>query len=199
MGDPVKRATVFLELESHGTGLICLQETHLTNETKSSIRNKTFQAQFHSVHSSYSRGVSILVKKGVAFSCRDVRIDTLGCYIFLHCLIEGRAFVIANLYIPPFKLEILYCLLEYMENKSDTPMIVVGDFNVVLNSCQDRFPPGARAERAMEGRFAQFLEEIGWCDLWRIRNPNVRQYSCYSGTHRTLSRIDLAIGNKYIL
>lgn len=93
-------------------------------------------------------------------------------------------------------MEILHCLLEYMENKIGTPMIVVGDFNAVLDSRQDRLPSRAWTERAREGRLAQFLEEIGWCDLWRIRNPNNWQYSCYSGTHFTLSRIDLAIGNK---
>lgn len=117
-----------------------------------------------------------MVKKGVAFTCRDVRIDTLGCYIFLHCLLDGREFVIANIYIPPTsKLEILYCLLEYMENKIGTPLILVGDFNTVLDSRQDRLPSGTRTERAMEGRLKQFLEETGWCDLWRIRNPNARQ------------------------
>lgn len=116
MGDPIKRATVFSELESHGSGLMCLQETYLTNESKILIRNKKFQAQFHSVYLSYSRGVSILVKKGLAFSCRDVKIDALGCYVFLHCFIEGNPFIIANLYIPsPFKMEILYCLLEYVD------------------------------------------------------------------------------------
>lgn len=135
----------------------------------------------------------------MAFSCRDVRVDTLGCYIFLHCFIEGKPFVIANLYIPPpFKLETLYRLLEYVEDKADTPVIVVGDFNVVLNSCLDRFPLGARAERVIEGRFAQLLEEVGWSDLWRTRNPNDWQYSCFSGSHRTLSRIDLAIGNREV-
>lgn len=115
MGDPIKKATVFSELKSHGTDLVCLQETHLTNESKLLIRNKKFQAQFHSVHTSYSRGVCILVKKGLVFSCRDVKIDTLGCYDFLYCIIEGKSFVIANMYIPPpFKMEILYCLLDYV-------------------------------------------------------------------------------------
>lgn len=122
MGDPIKKATVSSELESHGADLMCLQETHLTNESKLLIRNKKFQAQFHSVHTSYSRGVCILVKKGLVFSCRDVKIDMLGCYVFLFCTIEGKPFVIANVYIPlPFKMEILYCLLEYIEDKRDTP------------------------------------------------------------------------------
>lgn len=197
LGDPDKRTAVLSELEAQGVDLICLQETHLSNETRTRFGGRKFQTQFHSVYSSYSRGVSILIKKGVSFTCRGVQIDTLGCYIFLHCLLDGREFVIANIYIlPPSKLEILYYLLEYMENKTGIPLILVGDFNTVLDSRQDRLPSGTRTGRAMEGRLKQFLEKVGWCDLWRIRNPNVRQYSCYSGTHYTLSRIDLAIGNK---
>lgn len=175
MGDPIKKAAVFTELESHGSGLICLQETHLTNVTKLLIRNRKFQAQFHSVYSSYSRGVSILVKKEVLFSCRDVKIDPMGCYIFLYCFIEGYPYVIANLYIPPpFKLEILYCLLEYVEDKGDVPIIIMGDFNMALDSSLDRFQPGSRQTGVSGGRLAQFLEEVGWCNLWKARNPESR-------------------------
>lgn len=172
MGDPIKKATVFSVLETHEVELICVQETHLTNDTKSQFRSKKFRNQYHSVHSSYSRGVSILVKRGVLFSCREVSIDALGCYIFLNCLTENKPYVLANVYIPPlFKLEIMYRLLEFVEDKVDTPIIVVGDFNALLNSSLDRFPPGARTDRASEGRLGQFLEEIGWSDLWRSRNP----------------------------
>ncbi|XP_073480059.1 uncharacterized protein [Aquarana catesbeiana] len=88
-------------------------------------------------------------------------------------------------------MEILYCLLDYVEDKEDIPLIVVGDFNMVLNGKIDRFPPTIRENRATEGRLTQLLEEIGWCDLWRIRNPEERQYSCYSESHQTLSHIDM--------
>lgn len=81
MSEPIKKATVFSELESCATELICLQETHLTDKTKLLIRNKEFQTQYHSVYSSYSRGVSILVRRGLMLSCRDVSIDRLGCFI----------------------------------------------------------------------------------------------------------------------
>lgn len=51
--------------------------------------------------------------------------------------------MIANVYIsPPFKLEILYGLLEFVEDKVDIPVIVVGDFNAVLNNSLDRFHQG---------------------------------------------------------
>lgn len=173
MSNPIKKATVFLELESCGTELICLQETHLTDETNLQIRNKKFQTQYHSVYSSYSRGVSILVRRGLTFSGRDVSIDKLGCFIFLYCLIEGRPFVIVNLYIPPpFRMDVLLQLVGYMEDKEGVPVIVVGDFNAVLNNRLDRFPLGQEASRVSEGWLVQFLEEMGWCDLWRARFPN---------------------------
>lgn len=109
--------------------------------------------------------------------------------------------MIANVYTPPppFKTEILLDLLKFVEDKADITIIAVGDFNAVLDSSLDRFPPVSRPERVSEGRLGQFLGELGWCDLWRSHNPNIRQYSCYSGSYSTLSRIDMAMGNSEAL
>lgn len=196
MSDPAKKAAVFLAMEAYGIELACLQETHLTNDTKSNARNYKFQEQYHSVYTSYSRGVSILVGRSISFSCREARIDALGRYVFLSCVVENRPLVLANIYVPPpFNTEPILDLLEFVDNKADVPIILVGDFNTVLDNTMDRFPPLKRAERLSEGRLGQLLREVGWCDLWRSHNPNIRQYSCYSGTHSTLSRLDMALGN----
>lgn len=120
-----------------------------------------------------------MVNRGVSFSCRGSSIDEKGCYVFLHCSIENRLYVLANIYI----------------DKVDTPVIVVGDFNKVLDKSLDRFPPGMRPDRIAEGRLCQFLEEMGLCDIWKIRNSQARQYSCFSSSYFTLSRIDMALGS----
>lgn len=39
------------------------------------------------------------------------------------------------------------------------------------------------------------VDKIGLMDLWRVRNPGALQYSCYSASYSTLSRIDMALGN----
>lgn len=37
------------------------------------------------------------------------------------------------------------------------------------------------------------MEEVGWIDPWRLRNPLEKQFSCFSKTHMFLSRIDLCL------
>lgn len=41
----------------------------------------------------------------------------------------------------------------------------------------------------------QFLQEVGLSDIWRTRNPRASQFSCYSSSCASLSRIDLVLGN----
>lgn len=197
LGTPAKRAAVFDMLDIFKIRIACLQETHLNQDTKSQIRNKRFQCQFHSVHTTYSRGVSVLIERGVAFTCRQCKIDVEGRYIFLYCVIENQEYVLANIYIPPpFKLDVLYCLLEFIMDKTSIPIIVVGDFNVVINKKIDRLPPGNQGQGLQGNRMSHFLCEAGLLDLWRIRNPVTLQFSCYSGSYSTLSRIDLVLANE---
>lgn len=75
-------------------------------------------------------------------------------------------------------------------------VVVTGDFNMVMDQKLDRFPQGALQGRNTDVRLSQFLGEMGLKDIWRIRNPRSRQYSCYSRTHSTLSRIDFILGNE---
>lgn len=196
LGTPLKRLAVFSMMESCGADLVCLQETHLTKETIHHLQMKKFQTQFHAVHSSYSRGVSVLVKSGVKFSCSQVRIDELGRYIFLLCSIENARYVVANIYIPPpFNLDVLLKLYEFLLDKKEVPIVAMGDFNEVLDKGLDRFPLRKSSEDSVRSRLSFFLEEVGLMDLWRARNPGVLQYTCCSASYSVLSRIDLALGN----
>ena len=108
LGTAAKRAAVLSMMERNGIELICLQETHLTKNTTDSLQSKRSPIQYNAVHSTYSRGVSILVRAGVRFSCRHTSIDENGRYVFLHCTIDNKMYVIANIYIPPpFKIDIM--------------------------------------------------------------------------------------------
>lgn len=85
--------------------------------------------------------------------------------------------------------------IEYMVDKEDMPVIIMGDFNEVLYKSIDRFPPRVRSESPGVSRLSNFLEEAGLMDMWRERNPNAQQYSYFSSSYSILSRIDMALGN----
>lgn len=200
LGTSVKKMAVFSMLEKYRVELVCLQETHLTKHTAQQFQTKKYQYQYHSVYSSYSRGVSVTVKTGVNFSCRQSSKDELGRYIFLHCAIDNSMYIVANIYIPPpFRLDVMLRLNEFLLDKEGVPIIIVGDFNEILDRELDRFPIQTFSEPMGKSRLRQFLDEMGLLDLWRAWNPGVLQYSCYSATHSTLSRIDMTLGNNRAL
>lgn len=35
----------------------------------------------------------------------------------------------------------------------------------------------------MDTTLRRLLAEVGWIDVWRLRNPNTRQFSCFSKMH----------------
>ena len=102
---PEKGLLYFLFL--HPT-VICLQESHLTGDTARLLRMHRYPVQYHSFHTRYSRGVSILFSRTTAFIEQDVLVDSEGRFIFLKGKWDSHICVIANIYIPPpFTLTVL--------------------------------------------------------------------------------------------
>lgn len=103
----------------------------------------------------------------MTFTRRQSSIDEHGRYISLQCSIENKMWVLANSYIPPpFKTEILYKLMEFILDKPDIPVIVVGDFNTVMDRSMDRFSLGSSKGIVPGSQLSQFLGEAGLVDNW---------------------------------
>lgn len=143
LGDPRKRAAALSMVRSYGVSILCLQETHLTTASIPRLGWGEFALQYHSVYSSFSRGVSILINAGITFNCIHSKIDDRGRYIFLHCKVENTVVLLANVYIPPpFDTDVLLDLVEFVLVRPGLPVMVIGDFNMVLDPILDRLPQG---------------------------------------------------------
>lgn len=80
---------------------------------------------------------------------------------------------------------------------STVPIWVLGDFNNVLDKAFDKFSQSNAPLVVPSGPtiIARLINKIGLRDVWRDRHNNVQCFSCYSATYRSLSHIDLCLGN----
>lgn len=200
LGDASKRCAVFMYLKQFYPAILCLSETHLIADKLNLLRKPWFSHTYHSVYSSHSRGVSILVHSQIPFQCHRSVIDSDGRYVCLVCSVHNTMLILVAVYIPPpYSGEVLRKILTFLDASPRAPVIIIGDFNMYLHPYWDKFHSGSIAPDSRPTSLARVLVEIGFQDLWRTRFPTAKQYSCYSSSHQSLSRIDLAVGSALLL
>lgn len=99
-----KHFTVYKSLVKYQPAIIFLfflQETHLVKDTVRCMQRHWIGWECHSMHTSYSRDISILVHKNIPFECVDKEVDEDGRYICVYCKIYHLHYVLVTLYIPP--------------------------------------------------------------------------------------------------
>lgn len=75
-----------------------------------------------------------------------------------------------------------------------TTVVIMGDFNCVLNKEQDKITKGENLG-GTSSPLHTFLLEVEWKDIWRTRNPKNNTHLCYNKSRRTMSRIDMVIAS----
>ncbi|XP_056421618.1 uncharacterized protein LOC130361932 [Hyla sarda] len=195
MGSSKKRALFFSHVRRYNPHIVCLQETHMMPANLGVFRKPWVQWASHSCHSTYSRGVSLLVHRSLRWEVDQLSVDSLGRYVFVHTFIDNTPFVLPGIYNPhPATLELLHLAVTFAAGFPHARVICLGDYN--LTSDPDRFHvPTPLSSTPHPTPFSSFLFEVGWLDIFRCKFPRLRLYSCYSIGCNALSRIDLACCN----
>ena len=69
--------------------------------------------------------------------------------------------------------------------------IIGGDINLILNPCLDKSNNSHVSLSKAATALKEGMKDFGYLDIWRVRNPNERDYSYYSHVHDVYTRIDL--------
>lgn len=98
-----------------------------------------------------------------------------------------------NVYFPPahpttFLTKIFLDLAPFLSNS--TPLIVGGDFNLMLNPLFDKFPHSTAPPSPQANVLHALCEEFGFIDAWRCTHPSDKQYTFFSALHKCQNRID---------
>ena len=188
-----KRKSIF---ESYRgiSDLLILQETH-----SSQMYEKMWETEWggdiiFNHGTSASRGLAVLMKKGMKNAIKNIYKDEEGRTIVFDILENDTLVTIVALYAPnvdcpKYFQDISFQIKERSENK-----ILIGDFNLALDVELDRKNTYYNNNKSLEV-VQSLMEEYCLVDVWRLQNGETREYSWFKrGEHlQKASRIDFAL------
>ena len=188
-----KRRKLFTWLKAHKCDVALLQETHCTESMQLIWTQEWGGKGFFNNGTSDSRGVCILVRRGLDFEVKEIRKDDQGRFIFIRAVFEGGIILLGNVYCPNRdEIESIMRINDWPSEIQTDNIILAGDFNVTLDPNRDR---GGQQQGAVRDYCRQrsralkeTLEEFQLVDVWRRLNPEVLQFTFRRDS--SMSRLD---------
>ena len=194
--DRNKQKRVFELAKQQKANILFIQETHLTADITSSFDQQFNGTKLHSIGTSNSRGVSILIHSSVDHKVLNTHCDTYGRLILVNIEIGTLTFSLINIYAPnnitdrsTFFKRVNEVITEYAEGT----IILAGDFNEILDHKLDRInrvnrtiPKKTKASNSLGNIF----KEKSLIDIWRFRNKRKIQFTWKRQILNEASRID---------
>lgn len=172
-----KRRLMFRFLRKFKSSMICLQETHFTDSIVPILECQWGHTVVTSGQSSQESGVAILFTKDFEGSYQVIYRDRLGRCLIVKIVRGDYSVIVCNVYFPTADKEVIQLgLLSQIEEQlspyMEEDIILVGDFNVIMNRELESFNlvgqgirnPGFRKELIV------FLDNFALCDPWRNRH-----------------------------
>ena len=130
--------------------------------------------------SNHSRGVLVLINEQLQYEINNIVIDDEGQYILLEMTIQESPFLLLNLCAQlneqiAFFQEILSAVQSaYFD--TECRVVIGGDFNVHLDADLDN--SGGQIEtKSTVKNIQDIMLEYNLIDIWRLRNPDKRQFT----------------------
>lgn len=172
-----KRKKLFSRLREGRYDVICIQESYITQADVATWKKEWGGELISTEGTKHSKGQLILVRKQFSFDwsieCQHERI------VSINLSINGKETTIFNVYAPSTfrEMKIFFAVLTEEINKSNSMIkIVCGDFNSVRDNNLDIIS-GEKHPAAHVKLFNSFVEQCGLNDVWRIFNPETREYT----------------------
>ena len=195
-----KRKRIFKILKEKKVDIACLQETYITKEDAEKWKREWGGELTFFEGTTHGRGQLMLIKNRFPFKwsieINEDRITALKVY-------AEKEIAIFNVYAPCGQrntMNFLNNLKPIVEEMEADMKIVCGDFNTVM--CNDLdIISGDKKPASLVKAFNDFTEECALYDIWRIFNPETKEYSWSRTTNNkfTARRLDYILINEVAL
>ena len=195
----MKRKAFFRNLKNDGYNIICVQESHITDNEKEEWEREWAGKMFHTSVSKHSMGQLILIKHNFSYDVKCIfksdRVLTVCVY-----LPEKNVYV-TNVYAPnnpAEKKDFFTFLTNHIQSLDSENQIVTGDFNCVLSNKQD-IVTGEGHNRHDVDMFSNFVVQSDLNDIWRLMNPEEKEFTWSKKNPFIARRLDYILINDNIL
>ena len=197
LNDNKKRRKVFTWLHNQNEDVIFLQETHSSPESENIWKNEWGGEIIYSHGSRNSRGVAVPLKSNLNVDFKKTKASNDGRLVYPDILIDDLPFKCLNIYAPiNIKCQLnffsqLKNLLLKEECINSNEIIIVGDFNCVQDPTLDKNGGSDNMDKYRAINTINVLMNIfDLHDIWRIRNPDKRQFTWRQKLPRIQCRLD---------
>lgn len=199
----MKRKALFLFAKQFKTDFVFFQESHSQAKDVHFWRAQWGNDIWCAHGTEFSAGVCCL-KNNFTGDILHTECDTQGHFVFLIVKVNDSVCLITNIYGFNSTTE-NNKLLDKLEEKTlfglskfpNANVIIGGDFNVVVDSVIDRWPPGHPSKTL--SKLSIFISKFDLTDIWRDNNPNSKQYTWSNKSGSRQSRIDFWLTPKSIV
>lgn len=198
LGKLAKLKQVLHRLKQFKASIVFLQETHLLSSDLLKIRRRWPGQVYSTSYASNARGVVTLIHKSVPFEVLKITPDKAGRYLILQGSITGVNMNLVNLYGPnadnPKFFEEVFLFLSQMQGH----FLIGGDFNTTLSTNLDRLKGLDDTHKQCRKTLNNFMQDLDLCDPWRRKYPDKSEFSCFSASTNSYSRIDYFLVSNYL-
>ena len=168
--------------------ICCLQETYFRPRDTFRLKVRGWKKIFHANGNQKKAGVAALISDEIDFKIKNVTRDKEGHYIMIEGPIQEEDITIINIYAPNIGApKNIRQMLTAIKEEIDSNTVIVSDFNTSLT-------PMDRSSRQKINKEIQALndtiEQIDLIKIYRTFHPKTADYTFFSSTHGTFSRID---------
>ena len=144
--------------------------------------------------SSTSRGVTVLMKKGVEVIVHAKIVDPQGRFMILKAEFNDNLYVLINVYAPNKDkdsvkfLEALRTTLRTENLDIEENLIVGGD--CPINPILDKKGGSLLPRKSVVASISCFQEDLNLVDIWRVKNPVTRGFTWSQNSPNIFCRLD---------
>ena len=199
LGDERKRRKIFNYVKKHTSGkaIVLFQETYSTKKVKNLWKYQWHGDMIFSHGTSGARGVCSAFRYDLECKLLSPKIiDDEGWFIILHIEIQGNPYILINYYGPnsePSQVKTIKQIasrLKDLEIEDNVQYILAGNWNLIFDRSLDAMggSPSLKCNALKE--LKSIMIDYNLVDIWRARNPNLRQFTWRRSSPIKLRHLD---------